>query len=96
MKHLTPIALLLLGIAAAVLGADDKTPAAAGWHELFNGKDLSNFEQIGSAKWRVEDGVIVGGQDGDPKRSGLLTTKEQFQDFERSCKTKLSTVRVVP
>ena len=82
MKYLTTIALLLLGLTAAVSAADDKAPAAAGWRELFNGKDLSNFEQVGTAKWRVEDGVIVGGQDGDPKRSGLLTTKEQFKDFE--------------
>ena len=32
--------------------------------------------------WRVEDGVIVGGQDGDPKKSGLLCTKDSFKDFE--------------
>jgi hypothetical protein len=30
----------------------------------------------------VEDGIIVGGQDGDPKRSGLLTTADSFKDFE--------------
>jgi hypothetical protein len=32
----------------------------------------------------VEDGVIAGGQDGDPKRSGTLATKAMFQDFELS------------
>ena len=53
-----------------------------GWIALFDGKDLSHFEQVGSAKWRVEDGVIVGGQDGDPKRSGVLHTKRRFKDFE--------------
>jgi hypothetical protein len=52
------------------------------WRALFNGRDLENWNQIGSAKWRIEDGAIVGGQDGDPKRSGLLTTRDQFQDFE--------------
>jgi hypothetical protein len=56
--------------------------AAAGLRPLFNGKDLSSFTTTGSAKWRVEDGVIIGGQDGDPKRSGMLVTKEQFKDFE--------------
>ena len=74
---------LTLALVAAVLGAEDKSEsAAAGWRDLFNGKDLANFEQLGTAKWRVENGVIVGGQDGDPKRSGLLATKEQFKDFE--------------
>lgn len=52
------------------------------WRALFNGRDLENWNQIGSARWRIEDGAIVGGQDGDPKRSGLLTTRDQFQDFE--------------
>ena len=56
--------------------------AASSWRPLFNGRDLTNWNQIGSARWSVTNGVIHGGQDGDPKRSGLLTTKEQFQDFE--------------
>ena len=72
MRNLLTIALMLAGAAAA----------ESGWQELFNGKDLENFQQVGSAKWRAEDGVILGGQDGDPKRSGLLATKEQFKDFE--------------
>ena len=67
-------------VAAKLAAASDKD--GAGWRELFNGKDLDNWTQIGSAKWRVEDGVIVGGQEGDPRRSGLLQTKEQFKDFE--------------
>jgi opacity protein-like surface antigen len=54
----------------------------SGWRELFNGTDLTLWSPIGAAAWRMENGVIVGGQDGDPKRSGLLTTKEQFKDFE--------------
>ena len=49
---------------------------------LFDGKNLDQWNQIGSAKWRVEDGVMVGGQDGDPKRSGVIATKESFKDFE--------------
>lgn len=73
-------------------GAEDKNAPAASppapapkfgeWRSLFNGKDLDGWAPVGSAVWRVEDGVIAGGQDGDPKRAGLLTSKEQFQDFE--------------
>ncbi|HEX2972324.1 MAG TPA: DUF1080 domain-containing protein [Tepidisphaeraceae bacterium] len=54
----------------------------SGWRSLFNGKDLDGWKPLGSAVWRVEDEVLVGGQDGDPKRSGLLTTTEQFKDLE--------------
>ena len=44
---------------------------ASDWIPLFNGRDLEGWTQQGSARWRVEDGVIVGGQEGDPGRSGL-------------------------
>ena len=56
--------------------------AGDGWQSLFNGRDLDDWSQMGSAKWRVEDGVIVGGQDGDPRRSGLLATRQKFKNFE--------------
>ena len=56
--------------------------APAAWRPLFDGKDLDGWAPLGSAHWRVEAGVIVGTQDGDPKLAGLLTTKDSFQDFE--------------
>jgi len=69
---------LLCGLVC--IGAD-KTDQAD-WRNLFNGKNLDAFKAEGSAQWRVEDGIIVGGQDGDPKKSGLLCTKDAFKDFE--------------
>jgi hypothetical protein len=54
----------------------------ASWRPLFNGRDLDGWTPVGTAVWRVEDGVIVGGQQGDPKRSGVLATQERFRDFE--------------
>jgi hypothetical protein len=59
-----------------------KDGPASAWRPLFNGRDLEGWITRGSAQWRVEDGIILGGQDGDPKRSGMLMTKEQFRDFE--------------
>ena len=56
--------------------------SSADWRPLFNGKDLTNWTQLGGARWRVTNGVIHGGQDGDPKRAGVLATKEEFQNFE--------------
>src|SRR5262249_24295567 len=63
--------------APAVAAAADE-----GWRPLFDGHGLDASTTTGSAMWRVEDGVIVGGQDGDPKRSGLLATRETFTDFD--------------
>jgi hypothetical protein len=55
---------------------------AGEWRPLFNGKDLTGWKTVGSAVWKVEEGVIVGGQDGNPKRSGLLATEARFRNFE--------------
>ncbi len=79
-------ALLTALVCISPLAAAD-TPAApkpdqAGWRTLFNGKDLTGWKPIGTAVWKAEDGILTGGQDGDPKKSGLLTTTDQFQDFE--------------
>ena len=68
-----------LGIVLALAAADHSEPD---WRPLFNGRDLSNWTQNGSARWSVTNEVITGGQDGDPRRGGLLATKEQFKDFE--------------
>jgi 3-keto-disaccharide hydrolase len=70
---------LLIVTAALVAGAEE---SHGEWRSLFNGKDLSGWKIVGNAAWRVEDGVIVGTQDGDASRSGLLNTAEQFKDFE--------------
>jgi hypothetical protein len=70
-----------LAMQVCVAGTSSRAEDAE-WLTLFNGRDLEGWEQIGSAKWRVEDGVIVGGQEGDPRRGGLLATSREFQDFE--------------
>src|ERR1700704_1419168 len=72
--------IVLVGILVSC--AAPQEAAGPAWKPLFNGKDLEGWTQNGSAVWRVEDGVIAGGQDGDPKRAGTLATKDSFQDFE--------------
>jgi hypothetical protein len=56
---------------------------------LFDGTSLDAWEPRGKAAWRIEEGVLVGGQDGDPKRAGLLCTKQTFQDFDLSLAFKI-------
>ena len=74
-------AMLLLGALLLSQGCASKNPSVA-WRPLLHGHDLTNWTQLGTARWSVTNGVIHGGQDGDPKRSGVLATKEVFQDFE--------------
>ncbi|MGH9162327.1 MAG: 3-keto-disaccharide hydrolase [Vicinamibacteraceae bacterium] len=78
--------LVLGAIVAATIGGAARSPAAQAsapaWRPLFNGKDLTGFTTTGTAIWKVEDGVISGGQFGDPTKRGALVTVDEFQDFE--------------
>lgn len=57
MKRFSLISCLIL-LAAVSAGAQQK-----GWKELFNGKDLTGWQQVGPGKFVVEDGMLkpVGG-----------------------------------
>ncbi|MBW8904513.1 MAG: DUF1080 domain-containing protein [Betaproteobacteria bacterium] len=51
----------------------------SGWETLVDGgKGLENFDRVGDANWRVEDGAIVA----DRGKSGHLVTKKSYGDFE--------------
>ncbi len=55
-------------------------PRGEGWRDLFNGKDLTGWEQVGGEKqcWAVDNGLLyTGGGEG-----GWLSTTQEFGDFE--------------
>ena len=68
-------ALLLLGLAA--FSGSHRAVAADGWVTLFDGKNLDNFDQIGNANWRIEDGAVVA-----DKGNGFLVTKNAYTDYQ--------------
>ncbi len=49
--------------------------------DLLKGDGLDQWEAFGKAEWKVTDGVLEGGQGGDPKRSGVLVTKGHLSEF---------------
>ncbi len=51
--------------------------AAEGWQPLFNGKDLTGWFSTGLARWRVQEGVLIG-----EGGMGHLFTERTFRDFE--------------
>ncbi len=69
------IALLLCGFAA--FSYSHRASAADGWVTLFDGKNLDNFNQVGDANWRIEDGVVVA-----DKGNGFLVTKNTYADYQ--------------
>jgi hypothetical protein len=75
MKRRSAIALLLVGFAA--LSYSPQASSEAGWVALFDGKSLDNFNKIGDANWRVEDGAIVA-----DKGNGFLVSKNTYGDYQ--------------
>jgi Domain of Unknown Function (DUF1080) len=75
MKRRSAIALLLVGF--ATLSYSPQASSESGWVTLFDGKSLDNFNKIGDANWRVEDGTIVA-----DKGNGFLVTKNSYGDYQ--------------
>ena len=51
--------------------------ADAGWVTLFDGKNLDNWSPIGTANWKLEDGVVVA-----HNGNGFLVSKNAYTDFQ--------------
>lgn len=49
----------------------------ADWITLFDGKNLDNWNEIGNANWRIEDGAAVA-----DKGNGFLVSKKSYTDFQ--------------
>jgi Domain of Unknown Function (DUF1080) len=75
MNRRSALALLLGGF--ATLSYWPKASSEGGWITLFDGKNLDNFNKIGDANWRLEDGAVVA-----DKGNGFLVSKEGYGDFE--------------
>src|SRR5438067_8283443 len=66
--------------------------SAEPWKPLFNGQDFTGWTvparggssslSPAEAGWKIEHGVIVGGQPGLGQKGGSLVSQAQFKDFE--------------
>jgi hypothetical protein len=76
-RSIVGAALLLAGVAAFPLAHRASGQTDAGWVTLFDGKNLDNFNKVGNANWRIEDGAIVA-----DKGNGFLVTKNTYTDYQ--------------
>jgi hypothetical protein len=70
---------LIFGTVLSFLGLTmvfAQTPAS-GWVTLFDGKHLNNFNMVGTANWKLADGMVEA-----TSGSGFLVSKETFSNFE--------------
>lgn len=66
--------LALIGLLVVSACAQSSEP---GWTTLFDGKDISQFNTIGDANWRIADGAVQA-----DKGNGFLVTKTTYSDFQ--------------
>jgi hypothetical protein len=87
--RLLGIALIAGVVPASVFGqTPQKRPPLPNeqWVQLFNGKDLTGWVEVGKEKWTVEDGVIHG--QGVTNAYGYLRTEKKYKDFWLSIRFK--------
>jgi Domain of Unknown Function (DUF1080) len=75
MKRSTIVAMGLLA-ALTVAGCSDWM-SRGDWVTLLDGTSLDNWNQIGTANWRIEDGAAVA-----DSGNGLLVSKKTYTDFQ--------------
>ena len=64
--------------------------SAESWTPLFNGKDFTGWTAARggaaldpiAAGWKIENGIVVGGQPGPDQKGGTLASQKKFKDFE--------------
>jgi hypothetical protein len=78
MKHVSVIAVGVL-VASSMVGCASTSGSDAGWTTLIDGtRGMENFDRVGEANWRSEDGAIVA----DKGKGGFLVTKKAYKDFQ--------------
>ena len=80
MKRLSLPAAALFAFVLAVAGCSMMPGGDSGWTTLIDGtaKSLDNWNRIGDANWRVEDGAVVA----DKGKGGYLVSKNSYKDFQ--------------
>jgi hypothetical protein len=69
-------ALIVISCLAGLVALGAQAPGP-GWVDLFDGRDLSNFNMVGNANWKLADGIVEANSG-----SGFLVSKESYTDFE--------------
>jgi Domain of Unknown Function (DUF1080) len=76
-KSFAVAAAALVAIVCATPWSGPAQAQSEGWTVLFDGKSLDNFNKVGDANWRIEDGAAVA-----DKGTGFLVTKNNYGDFQ--------------
>ena len=73
----TSLFICSIGLLAVPSSRDAAAQAEAGWITLFNGQSLEDWNPIGTANWKLEDGVLVA-----DNGNGFMVSKTSYGDFQ--------------
>jgi hypothetical protein len=77
MKRLAAVTVGLLFIGFMFSWQARDASGQDGWVTLFDGKSLENWNKVGDANWRLEDGAVVA-----DRGNGFLVSKNSYGDFQ--------------
>ena len=75
MKRMIAIAACIASLSVAASAQDAK------WITIVDGKTMGDFDKVGAANWRIEDGALVADKL-EGKDPSYLVTKEKYKDFQ--------------
>jgi hypothetical protein len=80
MKRVSAVFATLLAVIFGIAGCGMMPGGESGWITLVDGtaKSLENWNRIGDANWRIEDGALVA----DKGQGGYLVSKNTYKDFQ--------------
>jgi hypothetical protein len=67
--------LVIIGLAA--IWNSQQASSQGAWVTLLDGKNMGDWNVLGDANWRLEDGAVV-----TDKGNGFLVTKKSYKDFQ--------------
>jgi hypothetical protein len=80
MKRVSAGFATLLVVTLGIAGCGMMPGSESGWITLVDGttKSLDNWNRLGDANWRIEDGALVA----DKGQGGFLVSKNSYKDFQ--------------
>jgi hypothetical protein len=79
MKRISVLRFAMLAFAVLLSGCVTP-PSEVGWITLFDGSNLNNFNRVGDANWRLDNGIMVADLGG--KETSHLVSKQSYGDFQ--------------
>jgi len=79
--------IVFLVLVASALFAQRPKPPGEDWVQLYNGKDLTSWNNVGKEEWVIEPNGVLRGK-AITKAYGYLQTNKDYKDFELSLRFK--------